>query len=1021
MSAFAPALVALACLVPAPREAVVADFERGLAGWHTNDAPYTEHRLPQPSLVTISTERGGHGGGSCLRIHFNAGAGWANAYLDADALVEGWAAQQPDELALWVRGDGSDRQVRVGFQAWSDDLLTPLMFEAPLSLKDATWHRVVIPLAALEASVPGRRLRLPSIITFQVNGSGEIGPATVWIDDVALRNAHGAGGRYAVGPLDERVARARPARKLPRFGTWAYPGRQPGALERCLKLGIRFSSNGDTRLQQQRVFLGGIVTNCTPGRPSGSEITAGLGLGPEDMDQDAEGRRSGEGVESSVFHPAVLDRFCDYVRERVRARRDAPWVASFMLSSPISMYGEAHYAPSSAGQYAVFSRPARENFRRWLRATYRGDLSALSRAWGERITDWDAIAPPLGPRAGPEGIDTRTRWSDFMHWYSDWLDHVTWRSLQVARSETHKPLAIMLGGPKVGPGEGISLGHIGPNVRMLSRVKPAFFSDTDAQTLFSCRYSRAACSQYGVELMLEHVGPPTLEVFHQYNMLLNVLACGADHAHLATQGELFDPKHWFYHVWDGLAPVLMRYRTSHVRSDAVWFHSYVTSWYRPSRSNNDGILLYDATNSLWHAWLGTEQAAPSWGRALSAPDVVDDAMVEDGALRGRKLMVIPNCSVTLTTRKAVEAIRDWVRGGGTLIGFGAGCLGYTVESDRSVRATPGMAGMIPRGAMAAARGVAGSQPRRVEARVGRGRAILYLDSPDPQTASGLAFARKAMGLLQREADRAGVRRFCRCDAGADVNVQYAGRDARTRRHVVVLDVTRAVANGLPDAIFWTDRTIRLTFDPSLRGGADLVSVTDAFESCTGGRAEYDPVAHTLIVHFTLPGPLTLRFGKARSGLAAAKHRLLYWQGDDLVLRPSGGYGVVQTQTPVRVGADGTLDPGDVSMPWLIHGDLHRAKFGRGPTFRVALRRPGAVLVHINSVAGRAPAAIVAWVDDKEVLRRELPDRDGAQNPFGNEYDEDVAIPTPAGEHSIRIDNTGADWFSVDRYVFRGLR
>jgi len=39
--------------------------------------------------------------------------------------------------------------------------------------------------------------------------------------------------------------------------------------------------------------------------------------------------------------------------------------------------------------------------------------------------------------------------------------------------------------------------------------------------------------------------------------------------------------------------------------------------------------------------------------------VVDDVMLEDGALAGRKLLVIPNFSVTVTSRKAVEALRQW--------------------------------------------------------------------------------------------------------------------------------------------------------------------------------------------------------------------------------------------------------------------------------------------------------------------------------------------------------------------------
>ena len=37
------------------------------------------------------------------------------------------------------------------------------------------------------------------------------------------------------------------------------------------------------------------------------------------------------------------------------------------------------------------------------------------------------------------------------------------------------------------------------------------------------------------------------------------------------------------------------------------------------------------------------------------------------------------------------------------------------------------------------------------------------------------------------------------------------------------------------------------------------------------------------------------------------------------------------------------------------------------------------------------------------------------------YDEDVAVEIPAGQHRIRIDNSGKDWVEVTRYTFTGCR
>jgi len=1009
----------LGALAAGGAEELVAGFESGLGGWLVNDGGKASGTAKEAVLVSIAVADEGRSGTKSLQVTFHPGKGWANAYLPAAEAGERWAALAVDEIGVWLKGDGSDKQVHLCLQAWGDDL-RPSFYNLPVSLKDVAWHEVRLSLADFQASNPERALRLRALIALQVNGAGELGPATLWLDDIVVRNARGAGAAFASGPLDAQIAALPPAGGLPRLGTWGLPRLEPAALAQAKALGLGFGSNGDAALVQQRAFLNGMATNLCPSRPTDETLMAGLGLTEADFDQDAQGRRMGEGVEGAIFHPVVVDRFCEHIAERIRARRDAPWVTSFMLSSPISRYGEVHYAGSTAGQYAVFSRPAKEGFRRWLQEAYRGDLGAVAKAWGQPLASWEDVVPPTGPQAGPPGIDTRTAWSDFMHWYNAWLEEVTRRALTTARAETDKPLAVMMGGPKVGPSQGISLGNVGPIVRLLGQVRPAFLSDTDSQTLFSCKYTRAACSQYGVDLMIENVGPPFLEVFHQYNTVLNALASGADTVHLAHWGELYDTGTWFGRTWAGLAPLIRRYRTGYVRSDAAVFHSYMTSWYRPDRANVDALRLYDRTNALWYPGLDY----PSWGRVLGAPDVVDDLMIEDGALTGRTLLVIPNSGVTVTSRKAVAAIRSWVANGGTLLGFGVGCLSYTVEADRSLAATPGLAGMVPAAALASATAPGGDAvaPACVEASVGKGRAVLYLTPADPDAHRG--FTVGALPLLAAAADRAGVRRWCQTDAGPDLNLVYCGQDRASGRHLFVLDAIRTVRNGLPDAVFWSERSVTATFDPTLVGDAELVAITDCFESCRGGTAEADAVAHTLVVRFGLPRPagepLQIVFGKGHGGLAAARHPLLLWQGEDLWLRPVGGFGRPQSQGVIQVGADGSLTPVDVSLPTLVHGRLHRERFGGGPTFGLVLVRPGSLTLRVNSVAAQG-AAIVITVDGTEAVRRELPDKDGENNPLAGEIAADIAVPLAAGEHTVRVDNPGADWCSVDSVVFTGLK
>ncbi|MHB1000680.1 MAG: carbohydrate binding domain-containing protein [Armatimonadota bacterium] len=1010
------------------REMPVFDFETGLNGWQTNDAGKYERRTPEATLVTVSISDAAHSGHKSLQITFHPGDDWANAYAVTEQLGPIWAASSVDEIRFWMKGDGSDKQVRICLHAWSDGSPNPLVYEVPVSLKETDWHEVRISLSEFQASTPEYQLRLKGLINFQVNGDGKLGPARLWIDDVRVANARGEGARYAGGPYDKQIAELPSADSLPRIGNWGIPSLSPDILRQCRQMGLQFGSNNEQALKQQKAFLSGITTNHCPPRPSSEDLIAGLGLTDEDMDQDAYGNRMGEGVQSSVFHQTVIDRFVRSVSDNVKSRKDSPWVSSFMLSSPVSMYGETHYSASTVGQYAVFSRPAKQNFRRWLKRQYNNDLSAVARAWGQSLKSWDDVLPPAeGPKAVSDGIDTRTWWSDFIHWYNWWLDDVTRRSISASRKETDKPIAVMIGGPKVGLGQGISLGNIGSTIRILGKNRPAFVDDTDSQTLFSVRYSRAACSQYGANLMVENVGPPFLQIFHHYNMFLNILAAGADNAHLSHLNELFDDKHWMSQVWKSQGPVVNRYRTGYLKSDAAMFHSYMTSWYRPDRSNGDTVTLYDATNTGWTP----DRGYPSWGRALGSPDVVDDAMVEDGGLADRKLLVIPNSSVTVTSRKAVEAIRKWVRAGGTIVGFGPGCLAYTVETDRSLSHTPGMAGLLPAEQVKALAQTVGRSdvPAFVERKVGKGRAVMYIDPADValKTRSGKSFVHEAMNALTNEAERAGVRFWCKADPDYDANLMYGGKDKLSGHHLFVADFTQYVRNGLRDAIFWSNRTFDFTFDPSLTGDAELVTITDSFENCQGGEAEYDPESHILTVRFRLPGKLSLTMGKNRNGLSTAKHPMMYWDNNDLVLNPAGVWDVMQTQEPIIINQDGSLNPSDAGMPVLIHGDMHREARGRGPTFRLSLSEPGSVIVHVNSVPNSAPpgkpsgAVLVAFIDGREVLRQELPDKDNIGHNLTGEYDQDFAVEVPAGEHEVRIDNQGGDWFSVDRYVFRGLR
>ncbi|MEM5825372.1 MAG: hypothetical protein QXX58_02950, partial [Thermofilaceae archaeon] len=63
--------------------------------------------------------------------------------------------------------------------------------------------------------------------------------------------------------------------------------------------------------------------------------------------------------------------------------------------------------------------------------------------------------------------------------------------------------------------------------------------------------------------------------------------------------------------------------------------------------------------------------------------------------------------------------------------------------------------------------------------------------------------------------------------------------------------------------------------------------------------------------------------------------------------------------------------------------------------------------------------LAIYLNNELVKQVDLPDRDGKNDAFVREYDMDVAVDVPPGTHEIRIDNLGADWYTIDYVRFEG--
>jgi len=145
-------------------------------------------------------------------------------------------------------------------------------------------------------------------------------------------------------------------------------------------------------------------------------------------------------------------------------------------------------------------------------------------------------------------------------------------------------------------------------------------------------------------------------------------------------------------------------------------------------------------------------------------------------------------------------------------------------------------------------------------------------------------------------------------------------------------------------------------------------------------------------------------------------RLDYWP---VRVDTEGGWGTAGG-TDFTVREDGTIAEG--ILP-------HNLLQGRGhpdmrvpPTFHVTYPTDGQFIIHVGRVSNSG--LLQVWFDGQLVHTEELPCGEGLGeesvwqpqwNLWETVYNRDIAIPVPAGAHTIRLDNDGADWINVPYY------
>ena len=127
---------------------------------------------------------------------------------------------------------------------------------------------------------------------------------------------------------------------------------------------------------------------------------------------------------------------------------------------------------------------------------------------------------------------------------------------------------------------------------------------------------------------------------------------------------------------------------------------------------------------------------------------------------------------------------------------------------------------------------------------------------------------------------------------------------------------------------------------------------------------------------------------------------------DLSLTPTlGGWGAL-ADTSFTI-ENGQVTPAGASTATFLYGAQWNTQYRRPPVFYVNYPASGQFRVKTGSETGQAPK-IVIWLDGAKVLE---------QNAAINQT---YSINVPAGQHTIKVDNTGTDWITIASYVFAGL-
>jgi hypothetical protein len=119
-----------------------------------------------------------------------------------------------------------------------------------------------------------------------------------------------------------------------------------------------------------------------------------------------------------------------------------------------------------------------------------------------------------------------------------------------------------------------------------------------------------------------------------------------------------------------------------------------------------------------------------------------------------------------------------------------------------------------------------------------------------------------------------------------------------------------------------------------------------------------------------------------------------------------GFWDVSTQTQFTVQPDGSV-PGTGNLSIWLHGSS-KSDYRSDPSFTTDLTEGDILRIHVQEVSGWGDNSLRVLVDSKPVFNSSY--RNGAADFL-------IEVPLPAGRHTVKVRNTGQDWFCIAGYEF----